>query len=133
MNYSVRYGGRKGKRQRFIVSSDLVAVRSNEGLSARSSARRRRGLRALDDFYIEVAFPDSQIEVLRSKVMSGSKARRNNLRSALGIERGIRFAGKVLRDIKPTARFFIPRICSYSSPIRRSERSASRSCKNMVS
>jgi hypothetical protein len=62
MNFSVRYGGRKGKRQRFVVSSDLVAVRSAEGLSARSGTRKRRGLRALDNFYSDVAFPDVQIE-----------------------------------------------------------------------
>ena len=100
MNYSVRYGGRKGKLLRFAVSSDLVVVRSEQGLSARSGTRRRRGLRALDDFYSVIKFPDSQIEVLRSRVMRGSKARVSELRSALNLERGIRFVGKVLRDLR---------------------------------
>lgn len=96
-NYSVRYGGKRGKKLRFKVSNDLVATRTRDSRSLRSGVRSRTGARLVGECERVAEFPEVGVSVLR--LPAGTRARsRDTMRKTLAKEPLIRFAGRTLVD-----------------------------------
>ena len=98
--YSVRYGGKKGRKLTYSVSSEYIAVRTAEARSLRASVSSRGAHRALGSLVPVAEFAEASVSVLRTPTRRGAKAVRDSARAALKKEAGIRFAGRVLRDPK---------------------------------
>jgi subtilisin family serine protease len=102
--YTVRYGGKTGKRYNLSVSDDCVVVRSKDRsamLEARPfevaalSTEARRTMNKMD---LEVRFGAAGVEVWRAKVQRGARTTRDNARAVLKADPAIEFAGRVLID-----------------------------------
>ncbi len=105
--YSVRYGGRKGRRVTLDVSKDWVAVRSrNRGAIADPTRPDRVPLSTearaiLAGFEVELRFLDAGVEVLRPAARRAglrATASRDRARKVLKREKALEFAGRVLVD-----------------------------------
>ncbi len=105
--YTVRYGGRKGRKVSLDVSRDLVAVRSlSRGAIADPTRPDRIPLSAearaiLAGYEVDLRFPDAGVEVLRPaarRIGSRATASRDRARKVLKREKALEFAGRVLVD-----------------------------------
>ncbi|MBC8029194.1 MAG: S8 family serine peptidase [Pyrinomonadaceae bacterium] len=100
--YSFRYGGKNGKRHSLTTSDEHVVVRTNSrsaladptpvGVSALSTKARA----VLGEFELTTRFREAGVEILRTKVVRGSKSLRDKARAILKKEPEIEFAGRVL-------------------------------------
>ena len=104
---SVRYGGKNGQRYEFILSNELVVVRTHSRqpvmgdrpfevapLSAETHI-------VLSDFQVETQFREAGVQVIRTIVPQGDPYLRNEACTLLNAEPDIQFAGRVL--INPQA------------------------------
>ncbi|MBO0723352.1 MAG: peptidase S8, partial [Blastocatellia bacterium] len=105
--YSVRYGGKKGKRYRFAISNQHVVVRTNSR-DALHTVRDRKAAPVspesssiLEKFELVTRFHEAGVEILRAKVARGARGLCDRARTRLKEEREVEFAGRVL--IEPTA------------------------------
>lgn len=117
--YSIRYGGKTGKRYSLATSNEHVVVRTN----SRSPLLTERPFEAapvsaesrslLNNFELTTRFREAGVEVLRAKVERGAKSLRDRARATLKDEPEIEFAGRALvdsqagRPVVYTENFFI--------------------------
>jgi subtilisin family serine protease len=107
--YTVRYGGKGGRRYNLAISDDLIAVRTLDrspvvgetpfNLTPVSEPARR----VLGEFDLRARFMNSGVDVLRARTHRGAKSLRDRARSVLKKEEEIEFAGRVLCDPKSKA------------------------------
>jgi subtilisin family serine protease len=102
--YSVRYGGKTGKRYRFTISNKHVVVCTNsrdasptEGPidGARVSAEAHA---ILNKFELVTRFREAGVEILRAKDARGARSLCDSARTVLKREPEIEFAGRLLVD-----------------------------------
>jgi subtilisin family serine protease len=98
--YSLRYGGKTGKKISLALSDDLVVTRTRESRSLESAVSTRDSLEALDHSQVIASFPDAGVDVHRVTAPKAVKASRDAVRKALKAEPGLRFAGRALVDPK---------------------------------
>lgn len=122
MSFSVRYGGKKGKRFSFKMASDMVAIRLSEGQSFEKVMRKTHSPRELASLRETARFDDANVVVMQTPVGSRGIQARDAVRKILKPS-GVRFAGRVLRDSKSkrpvlyTENYFV----KFSSDIRTSK------------
>lgn len=106
---SLKYGGKRGKGIELEFSPGLLVVRSCDRASvAREQTYARTPLskkarEVLDEYELEVQFPDAGVEVLRPRKPVRSAALRDRARKVLKKEDSLQFAGRVLVDRKGKA------------------------------
>src|SRR4029453_10831546 len=106
--YTVRYGGKTGKRYSLAISDDRVVVRSKDRSAVAEvrpfevAALSTQARRTMTDLEREVKFRDGGVEVWRTKVRRGSSSVRDSACAILKEEPAIEFAGRVLIDRKST-------------------------------
>ncbi|HEX8282898.1 MAG TPA: S8 family serine peptidase [Pyrinomonadaceae bacterium] len=102
--FTVRYGGKAGRRYSLAESNDLVAVRTtnrNPLMVERSFATAPvsdAALRILDNFELVARFAQAGVEVIRATTDRAPRRMRDEARAALKKEPEIDFAGRVLTD-----------------------------------
>lgn len=101
--YSVRYGGKHGKRTSFAIADDLIAIRTRLGPTLGRSVRTRAVARILGETDRIAHFPEVGVEVLRIRSRAAVRAKRDRMRRAMKREPGIDFAGRVLCDLRSNA------------------------------
>lgn len=99
MPFSVRYGGKKGKRHDFKIASDMVAIRLNEGQSFEKVMRKTHSPRELASLSETARFDDANVVVMRTPAGKRGSQDRDAVRKILK-PAGVRFAGRVLRDAR---------------------------------
>ncbi len=102
--YSIRYGGKTGKRYSFNISNEHIVIRTN----SRNTLRTERPFEAapvsaesfsiLNNFELVAQFREAGVEILRAKVDRRAKGLRDRARAVLSNEPEIEFAGRVLVD-----------------------------------
>ncbi len=117
--YSFRYGGKNGKRHSLTTSNEHVVVRTNSRNALAGerpfevSALSNKARDVLGNFDLASRFREAGVEILRTKVVRGSKSMRDRARTILKQEPEIEFAGRVLvtqQSAKPvlyTENFFV--------------------------
>ena len=122
MAFSVRYGGKKGKRHSFRLASNMVAIRMDKGQSFEKILRRARSPRELVSLRETARFAEANVVVMQTAVGSRGSQMRDAARRILKPS-GVRFAGRVLQDPKSkrpvlyTENYFV----QFSSDIRASK------------
>ena len=96
--YTVRYGGKDGRPHRFEVADDLVVVRTRLAPSLGRAIRSRIVAEVLGTTRRIAHFPDAGVEVLRVLSTRKRRVERDRIRRALGRQKGVEFAGRVLCD-----------------------------------
>ena len=102
--FTVRYGGKGGRRFSLAESNDLVAVRTvnrNPLMVERTFASAPvsdAALRVLDNFDLEARFSQAGVEVIRARGERSPRRQRDEARATLKKEPEIEFAGRVLTD-----------------------------------
>ena len=99
MSYSVRYGGKKGRKVTLSVASDMVAVRFRGGQNLEQVVRATHARPEVAQLERVAYFPDASVAVLRVPTRRGAARVRDAARSAIGTT-DVRFVGRVLRDRK---------------------------------
>ena len=122
MSFSVRYGGKKGKRHNYKIASDMVAIRLTEGHSFEKVMRKAHSPRELASLSETARFDDANVIVMRTPAGKRGSHDRDAVREILKPS-GVRFAGRVLRDARSqrpvlyTENYFV----KFSSDIRTSK------------
>ncbi len=101
---TVRYGGKNGEPYELAISDEHLVVRTcsrsplmgERPFEVTSVSSAARGV--LDQFELATRFREAGVEILRTKVSSGSPEVRDNARAVLKAEPEIQFAGRVLVD-----------------------------------
>jgi subtilisin family serine protease len=102
--YSYTIGGKKGKKIDLQESKDRVAVRTKNARKLNDSIFFNESKEALQDFNIEMEFPEADVTILKTKEDEQTKTvTRDKARLALKKEPELRFAGRVLVDKKSKA------------------------------
>ena len=96
--YEYRYGGKRGKSHRLVLSDDMVVVRGRAGSLPRLSATKdsRSLLRSMPRVS---AYPDAGVAVFTLRPARSARERERVL-ARLKRDRGLRFAGHCLMDRK---------------------------------
>lgn len=95
---SLRYGGKKGTALKLAVSTEYVAVRTQERRSLDEGFLSRSGAEALAELEPVFRLAAIGVEVHRVRAARGRTAVRDRAREMLGAEREVEFAGRVLCD-----------------------------------
>jgi hypothetical protein len=91
------FGGKKGKKHILHESSDMIVVRLNKTQDTSVSGFPGTTRNVLRNFELETEFPEAGIVVYKAKGSVKNRAlARDNARSSLKKEAGVRFAGRVL-------------------------------------
>lgn len=98
--YSLRYGGKTGKKISLALSDDLIVTRTQEARPLESAISTRGGVEALDRSQLVASFPCAGVDVHRVSAPKAIRATRDALRNELKAEPGLRFAGRALVDPK---------------------------------
>jgi subtilisin family serine protease len=97
--FTVRYGGKAGKKLQLVESPDHVVVRTVKRDAVRYTPLSLASRQALGGFAPVARFRQAGVEVLRVDASAGRpKSRRDAVRTTLKKEPGIEFAGRVLVD-----------------------------------
>lgn len=96
--FTVRYGGKQGKKIRLVESEEHVVVRTHDRAAVERAPLERRSRNALLPFVPVVRFPRAGVEVLRAIDRRGAKSARDAARRALKSDSNIDFAGRTLVD-----------------------------------
>jgi hypothetical protein len=102
--YSVRYGGKTGKRYRFTISNKYVVVRTNSrnalltGRDCEAAPVSTEARSILENFDLVTRFQEAGVEILRANAARGAKGLCDSARTALKREPEVEFAGRVLVD-----------------------------------
>src|SRR5262249_28488464 len=100
--YTIRYGGKKGKRYSLTISDEHVAVRTRDRKPAVSDVPFERtpmsekAENLLKEFDLQARFPRAGVDILRARVPRGKRSLRDRARAVLKKELQIEFAGRVL-------------------------------------
>ncbi|MGH7230329.1 MAG: S8 family serine peptidase, partial [Nitrospiraceae bacterium] len=106
--FSVRYGGKSGKRYQLAASDELVVVRTHsrnalmEDRPYEVTPVSRTARNVLDEFELVARFREAGVEILRSRGPRRGRSVRDKARAVLKQEPEVRFAGRVLCD--PTSK-----------------------------
>jgi subtilisin family serine protease len=98
--YSFRYGGPQGREMTLVEATDLVVVRTENGQQL-DDLNLSEAARDLASSLIPfAAFPEADVVVYQIASQRGmaSMSIRNKVRSSFKNEKGIKFAGRVLKD-----------------------------------
>jgi Subtilase family/Lamin Tail Domain len=99
--FTYTIGGKKGKKVNLTESKNRIVVRTRNARPLSDAIASNESREALEDFAIEMEFPESDVTVLRTKVEKQTKnTLRDTARTALKKEPEVRFAGRVLVDEK---------------------------------
>ncbi|MCC7138225.1 MAG: S8 family serine peptidase [Planctomycetes bacterium] len=98
MRYRYRYGGARGRALSIVERDDLLVVRTRDRGPLEPTRLRRASREALGAFTPRLAFPDAGVEVWQARAPRGARGDRDRARAALGSERALEFAGRVLAD-----------------------------------
>lgn len=93
------YGGKNGNTHTLVESTDRVVVRTKNARPLRDAIASRAGKEVLENYALELEFPDADVSVLKARKTAGT-ALRDTTRSVLKGEEELRFAGRVLVDEK---------------------------------
>lgn len=96
--YTLRYGGKKGKKISLAVSDDLVVTRTQEARPLASAISTRAGVEAINRSQLVASFLDVGVDVHRITASKAVKASRDAVRRELKAEPALRFAGRALVD-----------------------------------
>ncbi|MEM8671727.1 MAG: S8 family serine peptidase [Planctomycetota bacterium] len=99
MVFSVRYGGREGKKYSFGMSSDMLAIRYDKDQSFERLVRSTHSRSEVSTLQEVARFDDANVVVMRVPPQRGVTKARDAARSALK-PTGARFVGRVLQDPK---------------------------------
>lgn len=99
MTYSVRYGGKKGKKYSFKMARDMLAIRCKEGQTFQRVVRSTHSRREISTLQEVARFDDANVVVVQVPDKRGAVKTRDLARSAIKSS-GVRFAGRVLYDPK---------------------------------
>ena len=99
MSFSVRYGGKKGKKHRFKVASDLIAIRFNKEQSFQKVLRKIHSPKEVASLQQIASFDEANVVVMQVPSGRGASKTRDTVRQILKPS-GVRFAGRVLQDPK---------------------------------
>ena len=92
-------GGKEGKKIALQESNDRIVVRTRNARKLEEAVSTDEGKEVLQNFNVEVEFPEADITVLQQKELASSQMiSRDSARSALKEEPELRFAGRVLVD-----------------------------------
>jgi hypothetical protein len=95
--YTYTFGGKSGKKHILQESSDMVVVRTRKSKDLLNKPFSDEKEEALKDFTLEMEFPEAEIAVYKAKPSVRNRMlRRDQARTALKKETGLRFAGRVL-------------------------------------
>ena len=100
--YTFRYGGKKGKSYSLAISDEHVAVRTKDrkpaigDLTFEMTPMSKEARSILSEFELQARFKAAGVDLLRTRVVRGSRALRDKARSVLKKESEIEFAGRVL-------------------------------------
>lgn len=97
--YTYTFGGKKGEKHVLRESTDMVAIRTRNSRMMKDAVMSPVGKKALKNFEIFMEFPEADITVYKIREPAkGDTLLRDNARSALKMESGLRFVGKVLLE-----------------------------------
>ncbi len=97
--YSYTIGGKRGKKITLQESNNRVVVRTRNARRLNDAIFSNESKEVLEDFNIEMEFPEADITVLKTKEgKKTQKGLRDKARTALKKEPELRFAGRVLVD-----------------------------------
>ena len=100
--YTVRYGGKRGKRHALAISDEHLVVRTCDRNPAvadvifETTPISNAARTILAEFELQTRFPAAGVDILRARVKRGSRALRDKARVILKKEKEIQFAGRVL-------------------------------------
>jgi hypothetical protein len=95
--YTYTFGGKNGKKHVLHESSDMIVVRLNKTPGTSVSHFPGTSRNVLRNFNLETEFPEAGIAVYKAKESVKNRLlARDNARSSLKKEAGVRFAGRVL-------------------------------------
>jgi hypothetical protein len=95
--YTYTYGGRNGKKHILHESSDMFVVRLKKSGERSSLDFMDNSRRVLSHFNLEAEFPEANIVVYKARSSVKNRLKeRDDARSSMKKEAGVRFAGKVL-------------------------------------
>jgi len=98
MKYSVRYGGKKGRKLSFGIASDMIAVRCHESPTFEHISRSSRSPESVASLTEVCRFDEANVRVMRVPSQRAVSRARDSARSALKPLPGVRFAGRTLMD-----------------------------------
>ena len=97
--YTYTLGGKNGKKITLNASNDRVVVRTKNARDLKDAVYSEDGKQALQNFDIEMEFPEADVTILKTKKgVKSETAFRDNARNVLKREPELRFAGRVLVD-----------------------------------
>jgi subtilisin family serine protease len=97
--YTYTIGGKNGRKNTLKESPDRVVVRTRNARSVDKAIVSSEGKETLEDFDIELEFPEADITVFKTKeAVKDDIKTRDNARETLKKEPELRFAGRVLID-----------------------------------
>ena len=97
MAFSLRYGGKKGKKHSFKIASDLIAIRLNEGQSFQRMLRTSNARQEVASLREVARFDDANVVVMQVPAARNAASVRDIARQSIK-PAGVRFAGRVLQD-----------------------------------
>lgn len=101
--YTYKYGGQDGTTYQLVEAKDLVVIRTEKEVELRDMTMSKTARSLLSGLIPVAAFPEANVMVYRCVSMRETTTPenlRNNIRRKLNQEEGIRFAGRVLKDVK---------------------------------
>ena len=102
--YTYTIGGKKGQKITLQESKNRVVVRTRNARKLSDAIFSNDSKEAMEDFNVEMEFPEADITVLKTKEAAPTKSTiRDKARKAFKKEPELRFAGRVLVDIKSKA------------------------------
>ena len=102
--YTYTIGGKNGQKITLQESKNRVVIRTRNARKLGDAIFSREAKEAMEDFNIELEFPEADITILKTKEAAPTKSTtRDKARKALKKEPELRFAGRVLMDKKSKA------------------------------
>ena len=101
--YVYRYGGRKGRALQLELDDQLIVVRTRSRAPLRRPRFSARAQRVLNELEPVARFHDAGVDILRAPSARRRAAARDAGLAALRGDPDIRFAGRVLRDVRSKA------------------------------
>lgn len=127
-SYSIRYGGRRGKKITLNLSNDLLVTRTDGPRPLDSAVRSNQAIEAIGACDTVFDLPDAGVCVHRLRSRSKLKTQNDRTRGVLKKEKGLRFAGRVLIDRKSKQ----PVLYTENIFVKFDDEASSRKCKTVL-
>ena len=95
-------GGKKGYKIQLSESNDLVVIRYASDNIDNIASLRKKSQDAMDHMVLVYSFPEANVHIYRCNSTSNQSAKqvRNQIRKSLKQKESVRFAGRVLTDVR---------------------------------